>query len=186
MSRSLGIALAAAAFFSCSSAAEEPTGGGGAPGGGPPVASSSPDGGASPGPASDAGTTIPIGTQAELDAWLQSGAYKTWACEASAHDRRPGSGHSRNRICVNPALRQDKGAGPYPVGAAGVKELYDGSGAVNGYAVYVKVKPGAAGDTWFWYERIGASVVARSEGASLCVGCHSGAPRDHVFTPSPE
>jgi hypothetical protein len=41
------------------------------------------------------------------------------------------------------------------------------------------------GRTWFWYERIGASVVARGEGASICVGCHSGAPRDHAFTPSP-
>jgi len=180
------LALAAALLgLACSSAMDD-TSGGGSSSGSPSAPQASPDGGASPGPTGDAGAAIPIGTQAELDAWLQSGAYKSWACEAAAHDRRPGSGHSRNRICVNPALGQDKGAGPYPVGAASVKELYDGSGAVNGYAVYVKVKPGAAGDTWFWYERIGSSVVARSEGASLCVGCHSGAPRDHVFTASPQ
>ncbi len=189
MKRSLGLALAALLSASCSSAGEDSTGGGparaAATDGGAGALTGDRDGGAGPAATADAGVAIPIGTQAELDAWLASGAYKAWTCEAEIHERRPGSAHARNRICVNPTLEKDAGTGPYPVGAAGVKELYDGAGAVDGYAVYVKVKPGASGDTWFWYERIGTSVVARAEGAAICVGCHSGAPRDHVFTPSP-
>lgn len=143
-----------------------------------------PDGGASTSP-SDAGVGVPLGSAAEIDAWLASGAYRAWTCEAAPHERRSGSGHSRNRICANPTLSQDLGSGPYPVGSIAVKELYDAAGAIDGYSLYAKIKAGAGGDTWFWYERIGTSVVARGEGASICVGCHSGAPRDHAFTPSP-
>ena len=131
---------------------------------------------------SDAGIDIPLGSQAEIEAWLKAGAYKDWACEASPHASRPGSGHSANRICSNGKLSEDTGSGAYAVGAAGVKELFDSGGNINGYAIYAKVKPAEGGDTWFWYERIGSSIIANGVGVSLCMGCHAGAPRDHVFT----
>lgn len=135
-----------------------------------------------PGPVADAGSPIPLGNQADIEAWLKGATYKEWTCEAAPHAARPGSGHSANRICSNGTLSEDSGNGAYPVGSAGVKELIDGAGNINGYALYAKVKSGEGGDTWFWYERIGTSIVANGTGVSLCTTCHAGAPRDHVFT----
>ena len=151
------------------------------------------DGGSAPGEtnttADDVGTgsvtapanVPPTNSAASLEAWLATGEYKSWVCEATTHPARAGSGHTRNRICSNPTLSSATGTGEYPIGAAGVKELIDGAGAITGYAVYVKKQPGA-GEGWFWYERVGSSTYANGLGVSLCVGCHSGAPRDSVFT----
>jgi hypothetical protein len=61
-----------------------------------------------------------------------------------------------------------------------VKELYR-SGAIAGYAVDVKIAAPAASSSWYWYEAIGASVIADGVDRSLCSGCHASAPRDHVF-----
>ena len=122
--------------------------------------------------------------QTNIEAWLQEGHYKKWACEAAAHPPRSPSGHSSNRICSNNLLSNAKGT--YPVGSASVKELFSGS-EINGYAIFLKTRESSGGETWYWYERIGSSLIADGQGdsgkaKSICVSCHSQAPSDQVFT----
>jgi hypothetical protein len=114
--------------------------------------------------------------------WLEAGHYQSWACEDAPHPQRPGSPHGTNRICSNAALASFTGTGTYPVGAAGVKEAFDGNGRLRQYAVYRKVTAAAGGDSWYWFEGLGDRIVANDEGDSTCTGCHSGAPQDFVFT----
>jgi hypothetical protein len=154
------------------------------------------------GTASDAGTTD-AGTQADpqnppttgrldVEAWLATGAYKTWHCEASPHANRSPSPHGMNRICSN-TLSSAHGAGEYPVNAANVKELWDAAASkIVGYAVERHTRAGTTGDSWYWYERVPADsaaphdtngVVADGFGGSgtalsICVGCHMAAGSD--------
>ena len=128
----------------------------------------------------------PTGNAAAIATWLKSGVYKSWKCEAAAHPRRGVSPHGMNRICSNTALSTSV-AGNYPVGAAGVKEIYTGT-TITGYAFYRKLKAGAGADKWYWYEDLNNAVQANGPGTSgvpktVCAGCHSSAPRDFVFTP---
>lgn len=125
---------------------------------------------------------IPIESSSALEAWLKGGEYKSWPCEPAPHDARSGSAHSKNRICSNTTLSADNGTGEYPLGSVAVKELYDTSDAINGYAVSVKVASGNGPNGWYWYEQIDTSVVANGKGVVTCTACHGGAPRDHVFT----
>jgi hypothetical protein len=127
----------------------------------------------------------PTGNAAAISTWLKSGVYKAWKCEAAAHTGRGISPHGMNRICSNTALRTSV-AGNYPVGAAGVKEIYTGS-KISGYAFYRKLKAGAGADKWYWYEDLNNAVQANGPGTSgipktVCADCHSSAPRDFVFT----
>lgn len=128
--------------------------------------------------------TPPTGSQEALDAWLAAGSYKAWACEPVRHDAGNGSGHSASRICTNTKQSTHTSTGAFPVGAASVKELYDGD-VLEGYAVYVRAADGDGGEKRFWYERIGTSVIALGFGHTTCIGCHSGAPKDYVFTVAP-
>ncbi len=123
---------------------------------------------------------LPPRGDAALMGWLAEGYYLSWACEPEAHPARPPGAHGANRICSNAALSASE-TGTFPVGAASVKELYSG-GSLTGYAVARKLTAGAERASWYWYERIGTSVVADSAGAALCAGCHEDASRDHVFT----
>lgn len=125
---------------------------------------------------------VPARGSADVLTWLEAGYYLDWSCEPEPHPARPGSGHGANRICSNAALAAATGDGPYPVGAAAVKEIFDGAGGIRLYAVYRKVADGTGGDTWYWYEGLGDDVIANAEGDGTCTGCHSGAPRDFVFT----
>jgi hypothetical protein len=93
--------------------------------------------------------------------------------------------HGRHRICSNDALVASSGP-TYPVGAASVKELYFGADdRPNGFAVGIKVAPGGASTTWYWYERTGTlptlRPVADSVADKTCAGCHVLAVRDNVF-----
>lgn len=135
--------------------------------------------------------TPPTGDAATVKAWLDTKAYTKWACEPAPHPGRAGTGHSANRICSNGLLSRH-GSGEYPVGAASVKELFDGNGNLNGYAMLLKTKPGGV-ESFYWYENIGASVIANGQGdsgsaKSVCTGCHDGAGKngqtghDGVFT----
>ncbi len=131
--------------------------------------------------------TPPSSGRVDMEAWIAAGHYRAWHCEPTPHASRPGSPHGTNRICSNDLLSGSTGDGPYPVGAAAVKELYGTPGTVTGYAVYLKVADGTDGANWYWFERIGARNVADGLGASgsartICVGCHASAPRDFVFT----
>jgi len=126
--------------------------------------------------ASDSGDpqTPPTG-RANVEAWLAKRFYQMWTCEPQAHPARPFGAHGQNRVCSNDLL-SSAGPGEFPVGAASVKEIYGGS-QISGYAVSLHNAPGIAGNTWYWYERVGSGTTA-GEGASVCVGCHQQAGID--------
>jgi hypothetical protein len=116
-----------------------------------------------------------------LKAWIETGAYLTWNCELTGHPARPGSPHDRNRICTNDAL-SNAPDGPFPVGAASVKELLDGD-RIDGYAVMRKVEADSrGGEGWYWWEAFGDDVKFAAHGIGVCVDCHKDAPRDFAFT----
>ncbi len=128
---------------------------------------------------------LPPRGSVDITTWIASGHYLDWVCEDAPHAGRSPSPHGRNRICSNDALTTSTGTGPFSVGSAAVKEIYDGD-RISIHAVYRKVKDGEGGDTWYWFEGTADDVIANGEGDSTCVGCHSGAPRDFVFTPNIE
>ena len=150
--------------------------------------------------------TPPMGAAA-VEAWLATGAYKSWHCEAAVHASRSPSVHNFNRICSNDAINENAtGTGDWPKGAAAVKELYQTATDTVpvGYAVYLKTQADSAGgDNWYWYERVPLSglqsaaphdmttgVVADGMGDagtanSICVACHSASGSDMAHTPSP-
>ena len=119
-------------------------------------------------------------------------------------DTHPAMGvspHGVNKICSNTLEAGFTGAAgtERPVGTAGVKELYDDSMALVGYAVYVKTKAtSAGGDNWYFYERVpltstvphnAKGVVADGLGSagaadSICVSCHAAAGSDMTHTVS--
>jgi hypothetical protein len=142
--------------------------------------------------------------EAAVKAWLATGDYKKWHCEAAEHASRDPSPHGFNRICSNDKLAGAGASGSFPKGAAGVKELWDAvGGKVVGYAVYLKtMDDSAAGASWYWYEDSPTfnppnGVVADGLGTAgnpltVCVGCHVHADsmfaptaRDFVFTQVP-
>lgn len=114
----------------------------------------------------------------ELMAWLAKKHYLSWRCESQVMNARPNGAHGRNRVCSN-NLASTASAGPYPVGAASVKELYAGNQVVE-YAVSVKVKSEGKATDWYWFE-------GNTEGLGIsgCAGCHSQASsyggRDYVY-----
>jgi len=127
--------------------------------------------------------TPPTGDETAMSAWLAEGDYNAWACESAPHAARSPSPHGINRICSNDAL-STHGKGEYPVGAAGVKELYDAAGKkIVGHAVYLKVTKGK-GEAWYWFEKTDANgLIANGLGDSgtpktVCVGCHAGTGSD--------
>jgi hypothetical protein len=125
--------------------------------------------------------TPATGKIADIDAWLARGDYKQWSCESAPHAARGSSAHDKNRICSNDKLKNST-TGNFPIGAANVKELYDGD-RVAGYAVMVKVTTNSDGASWYYYEKLpSGSVPANGPDDGSCTGCHSGAPRDYVFT----
>ena len=123
---------------------------------------------------------LPARGTADAPAWLAASYYHAWRCEATQHPGRSPSPHGKTRICNNDALHAAV-AGDFPAGAASVKEIYDGDAIVT-YAVARKLTEGAGGDSWYWYEGNPDKVYANGEGADNCTGCHTGAPRDFVFT----
>lgn len=140
---------------------------------------------------------VPPQGRVAVEAWIATGAYRSWHCEMPQHPARSPSPHGINRICTNDALSAHTGAGEYPVGSAAVKELYDAAGTnVIGYAVYSHVSAGTTGANWYWYERVPADsaaphdangVVADGLGSSgpamtICVGCHSAAGIDAMHS----
>lgn len=128
---------------------------------------------------------------AEIDAWLARGYYKQWRCQATPMNKRSPSAHTaKTRTCNNTVLLASAGPGEFPIGAASVKELYDGDGRLEGYAVSLRVRTGAGGENWFWFERNGSGdggvpafgLGDQNNPRNVCVGCHAAAPRDHLWT----
>jgi hypothetical protein len=144
-------------------------------------------------PPADAAVVLDPGTpelppmgQASLEAWLMAAHHRSWACESTISAARLNGAHGRHRICSNRLLVESTGSGTYPVGAASVKEMYDQRDQPNGYAVGIKVAPGAGASTWYWYERTGRSATSRPVADKIAEkicgpDCHAAAPRDHVF-----
>lgn len=125
----------------------------------------------------------PVG-QTALETWLAAGHHRLWACETGIFGPRLTGNHGRHRICSNDLLRTSEN-GPYPVGAASVKELFSAADQPNGFAVGLKVAAGTGAKTWYWYERRGpspgAAPLAQGSGVPECAVCHNTAVRDHVF-----
>jgi hypothetical protein len=169
---------------------------------------SSSAGASSPDAATPVSETPPMGA-ANVEAWLAQGDYKQWHCESAVHASRSPSVHNFNRICSNDVINSSATAtGPWPAGAAAVKELYESATDTTpvGYAVYLKTSADSAdGANWYWYERVpltglqsGAphdpttGVVADGFGVAdggppttICVSCHGAAGSDAAHTPSP-
>ena len=66
----------------------------------------------------------------------------------------------------------------HPVGSEAVKEMFDASGELQGWAVMQKTQADSAGGKgWFWYEIVSttnsSNPVAIGNGVPLCFGCHS-------------
>lgn len=140
------LALALTTVGACTTSDDDDVDGGGGGGGG------GPSGG-------DAQTPPTRG--AELEAWLAQGHYKRWSGEPAVHPARPPGAHGANRIFANDAMAAAAGErGPWPRGAASVKELYASAAATTpiGYAVSLKLDDDSAGGAgWYWYERYAGS-----------------------------
>jgi hypothetical protein len=123
----------------------------------------------------------PTGRDA-LVPWLEGESYADWAAESAPHPSA-GPHPSTVRTYFNDGLAQSAAAGhaEHPIGAATVKELFDGDGERSGWAVMVKLEEGQGGDGWYWYEGVGSAVYADGTGVGLCVGCHVDGV-DHVLT----
>jgi cytochrome c553 len=143
-----------------------------------------------------------------VEAWLAGGAYKMWYAEPAIHASRSPSPHGFDRVYSNDLIYSNaSGTGPWPAGAAAVKELYNSASDTTpvGYAVYLKTETDSAGgDNWYWYERVPLTSAAPHDengvvadglgsaatpdsgaaGPGLCVGCHSAAGSDAAHTPS--
>jgi hypothetical protein len=145
--------------------------------------------------------TPPMG-EGNLVAWLATGQYKAWHCEPAVHASRGPSVHTPfDRVCSNDLLSGAvPGTGPWPQGAAEVKEIYmamSDATPTGGYAVSLKTSADSAGGAnWYFYERFDGTLFADGMGTGLCLGCHSLAgtdatnttttgARDFVFTPVP-
>lgn len=127
--------------------------------------------------------TPPTTSSADIAAWIETGVYRAWHCEVALHPARPSGAHGENRVCSSPLLSSTTStATEFPIGAASVKELGDGSGNVIGYAVAVRTVQGQGGAGWLWYERIGQGSAIIGQGHGGCIGCHAQAARDYVFT----
>ena len=127
---------------------------------------------------------VPPTTARDLRAWLDEGAYLDWAAESAPH-ASAGPHFGDVQTYVNAAFEAAALAGDtHPVGSASVKELFGSGDTVLGHAVMVKVAPGTAADSWYWFERYQGNNFANGEGDPLCVDCHV-AGNDHVLTPFP-
>ena len=124
--------------------------------------------------------------RALIEPWIAQRFYTSWKCEPEPHAASPFGAHGRNRVCSND-LASGAGPGEFPVGSATLKEVYSGAD-VFGYSVSRHTSAGRSGNTWYWYERIGAGgAITDGQGSSACVGCHqlAGNQRqghDYVYT----
>ena len=126
--------------------------------------------------------------------YLRSGDYRRF--EARESGSHPSQGlHSKFglpvRVFLDPTLDASLRAADvaHPPGASVVKEMYDGDGELEGWAVMVKTGGDSdVGNGWFWYETTDmenrTNVVAAGNGVPLCSGCHASG-NDFVLTAYP-
>ncbi len=130
----------------------------------------------------------------DLFSYLQKGSYKGFTARESA--QHPSAGpHTKVgwpvRVFMDPLINASLAAGntSHPLGSSIVKEMYDGNGDLQGWAVMVKTsKDSDNGKGWFWYEvtstKSGSDPVAAGNGVQLCQGCHF-IGKDFVLTGYP-
>jgi len=129
----------------------------------------------------------PIESAEVLEAWLVQGSYKTWAAETGVHPSTgPHGGNVRTFVNDVALASLDAQNAEHPMDSATVKELYGNSmDEIIGYAVSLKTAPESqGGGTWYWYERVNATIYADDLGVGLCTGCHGGGA-DYILTPYP-
>ncbi len=126
-------------------------------------------------------SVVPVNSD-KLFKHLQGADYRKFAAvESSPHPSR--GPHTKFglpvRVYLDPKLDASLAAGnaSHPAGSAAVKEMYDESGNLQGWAVMVKTgEDSANGQGWFWYEitstTSGSNPVAAGNGIPLCFGCH--------------
>jgi hypothetical protein len=124
---------------------------------------------------------LPPRGSADLPEWIAAGHYQAWRCEPVRHAGRSPSPHGTNRICSNDALHAATGRGDFPVGAASVKEIFDGD-RISAYAVSRRTTTSTGGESWYWYEGNQGNAAANGQNLDGCTGCHGRAERDFVFT----
>ena len=127
---------------------------------------------------------------ADLQAWLVAGHYKAWHHESKRHESA-GPHPVEVQTYVSPSLHATLATGgPHAVGAAAVKELYNGDGKHTGWAVSVKVDADSKeGRGWYWYEVFATTEKAKpaydGKGKQLCRDCHTEGGIDQVLIPFP-
>jgi hypothetical protein len=114
--------------------------------------------------------TPPMG-DVNMTAWLASGSYKSWSCEAAPHPSSASSAHGTSRACAN-NLMSGAGPGEYPVGAASVLELYDDASQLHGYCVSRHVDAGADPGSWYWFSAVVGAPAGDGLGYGACATCH--------------
>lgn len=107
--------------------------------------------------------------------WLAGEHHRAWTCHDAIGDGSEASPHGRRLICWNDLLVSADGDGEIPVGAAAVKEIYDDNDERSGTSVLLKVAEGQGGDSFYWFERLGAFTVSDGRDSIGCTGCHNGA-----------
>ena len=118
----------------------------------------------------------------DLFKYLQDGSYKQFAAKESSNHPSAGP-HTKIglpvRVFLDPKLDASLKAGnsEHPAGSSAVKEMYDASGKLQGWAAMVKTQADSqTGAGWFWYEVTsttdGSTPVASGNGVPLCFGCH--------------
>ena len=116
-------------------------------------------------------------------AWLDTRPYEAWECETDISPADEPSPHGDKRICWNDAVVTSRGgSGAWPNGATVVKLHYTGSSIS---AISLETRVDDAEGPWFFYRRETSGAITngreRTQGQTLCVGCHEDAPRDLVW-----
>ena len=123
-------------------------------------------------------------TKAELDKYLEAGDYKDFLSESEVHASTGPHGNGVKTYFTD-SLQESLLAGnsEHPIGAAAIKELYDGD-TIDGWAVLVKVRDDGPEELrYYWYEILGGTIYADGEDEPGCSDCHSGG-KDFVLTPA--
>ena len=140
-------------------------------------------------PVGNDGSTADFSTGPASGRFVIDGLYESWRKEPMIHESSTGA-HPDVLVYYNDKyadawLAQDF---PMPLGAAAVKELYQGTDP-DGWALSVKTADGSGKDTWTWYEVTSATTdpnVYDFFGVAhpTCEGCHSGSSKDYSLAPN--
>ncbi len=139
-------------------------------------------------PSNDSSTGAGAERPAEVEAVLaaiEDESYTSWEAEPMVHPPGGGSPHPNNlRTFFNPALATSMGMSntEHPVGAAAIKESWDGDELV-GWFIEVKIAEGAGPQTWYWWSDLAGVDTVGAAGVG-CSDCHA-AGVDFVTTEYP-